>query len=1071
MTVDTTQSVMKTLVIGLGSTGTRICNAVAERMRWELSDLSHAPWVKFLCVETNANEESLFHQTGDFLSLHISAADYQGMLEYPQAFDEKIWLSKWIDPDTLRKLPNKDVSSGAGNIRMVGRLAFLYEENYNQLKSVIHQQLNELRSLSTADAAELHGPLSDGTQPTIAFADDGRVRIIVAGTLCGGTGSGLGADFGYFLKSICKAEERVIALLTLPRPDLATAIDPGANKYKRNAYHAVMELNHYHLAGKQEENPIRFPDGVIPDTDTFPYDLTFLAMPRMVGQEGESGLNRALADRIFLNIFVPQTDPFADAINAPITDREHRAHVFCSLGLSSIEFPAYQVIEACSKRLLAHTLREWQNRALAPAEEQAMLESLGLTWAGLRGFLCTLPGGENLQGATRKKLDEVVALARTNITAAEESLEQLRAAFVSRTGQEGGGLSPGTVPTTFATNRARTAEMVLERVRGLIATRLLEYQEGPAPLQQLLRKAQERLVELSRAQAGGEGTQAETVNALLKKLRAYHTSPLLGFFWLKRRAISRVLPHLREALEDETRERFNAEVARAFQNTPVRGGMDSGVLDRTARLLKPVQKRLDNLRTLVTALAARLHQRADELARTEPSINGLSIFEPETTTGGTVRKENERCLREAGNDPTESWEQTRELVAAQIVRAWDTLPEALLPAQSRNLGDDWLLNEVNPNSQRDQMPSSDLERLERAAREPFLRLAQVDVLARWENLPNNRQQVQNVAEQAHPFLDINKALAERGGRQPIQMRSIVLAPQSPVQDEFLRVAQQSMRQSLHTTRAISPNPFRAILLEEWYRFPLSGVPSILGKDGIHTAQCTDFPTFHTRMDVQWTGLSDGEIAALRQAEELVACGVLLSVLQPQGGALVLPWKAGGFGDADIRRFPLSLRGAAQMLAKEERDLNGRPLTGVVRLLQQRIAAIRGDSGTGNVQEIAFIHRLQDELREGRGTEIPGWHSEMVAQYLNRYCANQDADLYSAFQTVFPPDRSIIEGFHRRAGDPKPNGGIFDEDGLYCPECGGLLGKNEQDASRNGWRCFIDPTHYYGQRVQTTAGGV
>ena len=60
-----------------------------------------------------------------------------------------------------------------------------------------------------------------------------------------------------------------------------------------------------------------------------------------------------------------------------------------------------------------------------------------------------------------------------------------------------------------------------------------------------------------------------------------------------------------------------------------------------------------------------------------------------------------------------------------------------------------------------------------------------------------------------------------------------------------------------------------------------------GKEGLHAAQCNDFPTFHTRMDVAWTGLSDAEVQALRRAEELVACGVLLGILIPERGALNL----------------------------------------------------------------------------------------------------------------------------------------------------------------------------------------
>lgn len=661
MTNTSTQRVIKTLIIGLGSTGTRICNAVAERVRWELKDVKHAPWLQFLCVETNANEESPFHETGDFINLRISAADYEQILTNPQAYDEKISLSRWIDRETLQKLPNKDVSAGAGNIRMVGRLAFLFQENYNQLKQAVHHRLTVLRTLTEIDAMELRGPLADGSEPAIEFAADGEVRVIVVGTLCGGTCSGLVSDFGYFLKSLCTGEEKVIAFITLPKNDLTTSLEPAANKYKSNAYHALVELNHYHLAGREAESPIRFSDGINPDTNTFPYDLTFLSMPRSSGTTGEVGLNRALADRIFLDVFVPQTDPFAEAINAPVIDREHRAHVFCSFGLSSIEFPAYQVMEACQKRLLAHALREWSSRALNADEEQAALQEMGLTWEGVTGALCEQRGAENIQHVLRKKISEVVLLARSNIEQAQKSIDEIRAAFDQGV-QQGPGMYRGMVGDRLMSSRSQAAEIILQRVRGYVSTHLLDYYEGPAPLLQLLNKAQERIQQLQNVPLISELGHSESVNNVMQRLRSYHTSRLLGFFWMRKRSIAGITGDLRQAMESEIRDRLTNDVGRALHTIPIKGGSDAGMLQRVSKLLNPVQKRVANLRTAVTALVNQLNERANELARTEPVMNGLAIFEPETPMGGRfVRNTSDVCKgkattrRKAGNGYVRWW--------------------------------------------------------------------------------------------------------------------------------------------------------------------------------------------------------------------------------------------------------------------------------------------------------------------------------------------------------------------------------------------------------------------------------
>jgi hypothetical protein len=50
---DTRLIVTKTLVIGLGTTGVRVCEQLAGRIRWEYGDLKRIPWVRFLCLDTD----------------------------------------------------------------------------------------------------------------------------------------------------------------------------------------------------------------------------------------------------------------------------------------------------------------------------------------------------------------------------------------------------------------------------------------------------------------------------------------------------------------------------------------------------------------------------------------------------------------------------------------------------------------------------------------------------------------------------------------------------------------------------------------------------------------------------------------------------------------------------------------------------------------------------------------------------------------------------------------------------------------------------------------------------------
>ena len=84
MTTMTTMEVTKTLVIGLGSTGTRVCNNLMRRLKWEYGDADKAPWVQFMAIETNNKEEAEdLRDRGDFFPINLYARQYSQLLAEP----------------------------------------------------------------------------------------------------------------------------------------------------------------------------------------------------------------------------------------------------------------------------------------------------------------------------------------------------------------------------------------------------------------------------------------------------------------------------------------------------------------------------------------------------------------------------------------------------------------------------------------------------------------------------------------------------------------------------------------------------------------------------------------------------------------------------------------------------------------------------------------------------------------------------------------------------------------------------------------------------------------------------
>lgn len=1052
-----TMQATKTLIIGLGSTGTRVCNGILRRLEWEYGSAERAPWVQFLAVETNNNEPTPLRQRGDFFPIGLDARSYGQILEDPQSH-RRINLDRWADMATLRKL--KDTEGGAGNIRMIGRLTFMTDPNFSRVKLALLSRLSTLRQLSENEAFQARGELPDGSNPELLFGSGGQVRVFVVGTLCGGTGSGLSPDFGYFLRSVpLRDEEKIIGVFTLPHEHLTSVVASSAERLKRNAYHALLELNHYHQANADTLPPILYPDGTSANLQLQPYDLPYLVGPSAPTKQAETELNELVADRIFMNIVNPEADPFSKSVDAPMPDRDHQAHVFSTFGLSVVDFPAPQITEAASKLLLHGALSQWQG--LDTGRAQNLAGVLGLDWASLVSALLGRSADEWQGDAVKAAIAETEE-AKPDFLKLDRALGELR-----RQVAPDGGLSE-----QLRARREQVVETAYLKFQQHAQTALLDRTYGPQVLAAEVSALLEHLQGLhDAARESTSAAQAESGEAWRRvdegtaQLKAELKRK--SFLNPNRATIEKAQAELRKAIRDFARTQIESGVHASIQTHHTYGVIDPGVAEHLQRLLTRVQGNLRSLDARVTALKNRIYRDYEARSGELPPVNGWVLLEPRTT----VQQEYRRALEAGKHSSIEHLDNIEARLHGEIIQTWTDLPTAVVPPMKQT-GEGWLSASFDPRGDH-LIPPGDYQGLLAAATRPFARqLSQENVVERVmrqsQTTPGTEGKIRAAAEKAAPFLRLNRLKAESGNRSPVMSRqSLLMPPRTDPGDaaNFQQVVGSAFSQA-NTVNLTSPDPTRVLFMEEYFRFPLRGLDQVLGEGGLQAAESNDFPTFHTRRDVQWYGLSRREGQLLADAEEALILGVLLGDVEVRDG-LNIPWTVTGFGDRNHRRLPANLAEASRVLARGEQDQDGYSLLGGLPTLQSKIEGHwrRPDMPLEESAQ-AFVellqHRLQEFYQRGRAGQIGGWGSQIWAgDQIARYTAKH-RQLAEAVGHLFLPAPEIMNALRLRQYQRGAWGGEAPADGLYCPQCGGEIGKDEKEAALNGWRCAIDSTHYYGR---------
>ena len=214
-----------TLFVGVGGTGCKIVKKVCDLCVPEEKEN-----INFLCLDTNVNDLSDV-ANGKSKIYWIQTSNTQTVGSYLD-YDEEA-RKKWFPKNAV--MYDKTVSEGAGQVRAISRLA-----------------LNA--TIKTGKIRPLYDSIDD------LFRKTGKdmkqaMRVVIASTSSGGTGSGIILPLSMFIRDYVKEKYPntsliVRALILLPET-LDSVIDSQTERdsQARNAYATIKELNAFMMKG------------------------------------------------------------------------------------------------------------------------------------------------------------------------------------------------------------------------------------------------------------------------------------------------------------------------------------------------------------------------------------------------------------------------------------------------------------------------------------------------------------------------------------------------------------------------------------------------------------------------------------------------------------------------------------------------------------------------------------------------------------------------------------------------------------------------------------------------------
>lgn len=371
-----------TLLIGLGKTGAATLRKVKRRLASWLGGAETASAIRFLAIDVDGR--TLSEYTRDDLDCPLNYEQVAEIpLRRPEDYRNDVALNvTWLSRRWIYNVPRSLQTEG---IRPLGRLAFV-----DHCEATLDRIQREIRNMSQQRSIE-------NSARALGFEKlDRRPRVIVVGSIAGGTGSGIFPDLGYALRTLLSELEvrdyNLIGMMIHAGAKTTNSLDLTVG----NTLACLTELNHYFHTGYPGDPSCGLPSF---EAGTPAYTHNYLIQfgdPLGITNLEECTDN--LAEYVYLNT-ASKCGRFFDAARANTEPSEFNLR---TIGLSHTGLGGDQWSDVPARLLSCQVVQRWMDRGPGLPVE---LQPDNFVERQIHDVQLSL---DNLRASLRTRLDEAL---------------------------------------------------------------------------------------------------------------------------------------------------------------------------------------------------------------------------------------------------------------------------------------------------------------------------------------------------------------------------------------------------------------------------------------------------------------------------------------------------------------------------------------------------------------------------------------------------------------------------------------------------------------------------------------